>query len=239
MTQLSLGKILLIRSFLFLISFCYRKHLISFFDGKGANHLVDFLWPWFLDHIRVSEWIVVLWSKRLIVGSRSKCAIVISVVGVSSVLLRLGTVARYVSGLSAVKAESFLQVLASFFITHRVESRGDNINIHGVWIISGLIVPLIVSSLVSWSGLISSPISLAESVGECLLSSHWFVVSFIESLDVVSMNSVEFNSDGVPSFLESHIFKSIRFLVGVHDSGCKSFVETFSKGSNNHVIVSG
>ena len=72
-----------------------------------------------------------------------------------------------------------------------------------------------------------------------MLSSHWFVVSFVESLDVVSVNSVEFDSDGVPSFLESHIFKSVWFLVGVHDSGCKSFVETFSEGSNNHVIVGG
>ena len=72
-----------------------------------------------------------------------------------------------------------------------------------------------------------------------MLSSHRFVVSFVESLDIVSMNSVEFDSDGVPSFLESRIFKSIRFLVGVHDSGCKSFVETFSEGSNNHVVVGG
>ena len=71
------------------------------------------------------------------------------------------------------------------------------------------------------------------------MSSHWFARSFIESLDVVSVNSVEFDSNGVPSFLESRIFKSIRFLVGVHDSGCKSFVETFSEGSNNHVIVGG
>ena len=71
------------------------------------------------------------------------------------------------------------------------------------------------------------------------MSSHWFVVSFVESLDIVSVNSVEFNSDGVPSFLESRIFKSVRFLVGVHDSGCKSFVETFSEGSNNHVVVGG
>ena len=78
-----------------------------------------------------------------------------------------------------------------------------------------------------------------ESVGKSLLSSHWFVVSFVESLDVVSVNSVEFDGDGVPSFLESRIFKSIRFLVGVHDSGCKSFVETFSEGSNNHVVVGG
>ena len=71
------------------------------------------------------------------------------------------------------------------------------------------------------------------------MSSCWFVISFVESLDVVSMNSVKFDSDGVPSFLESRIFKSIRFLVGVHDSGCKSFVETFSEGSNNHVVVGG
>ena len=71
------------------------------------------------------------------------------------------------------------------------------------------------------------------------MSSHWFVVLFIESLDIVSVNSVEFDGDGVPSFLESHIFKSIRFLVGVHDSGCEGFVETFSEGSNNHVIVGG
>ena len=156
MTQLSLGKILLIRSFLFLIGFCYRKHLISFFNGEGVNHLVDFLWPWFLDRVHVSEWIVVPRGKRLVVGSRSKSAIVVSlvevsIVGISSVLLRLGTVVRDMSGLSTIEAESFLQVLASFFVAHRIESRGDNIDIHGVWIVSGLIVPLIVASLISWS----------------------------------------------------------------------------------------
>ena len=154
MTQLSLGKILLIR-FLFFISFCYHKHLISFFNGEGANHLVDFLWPWFLDCVHVSEWIVVPQSKHLIVGSQSKGAIVISliegtVVGISSVL-RLGTVVRDVSGLFAIKAESFLQVVASFFVTHRIESRGDDIYIHSIWIISRLVVPLIVSSLICWS----------------------------------------------------------------------------------------
>ena len=69
--------------------------------------------------------------------------------------------------------------------------------------------------------------------------SHRFVVSFIESLDIVSVNSVEFDGNGVPSFLESRVFKSIRFLVGVHDSGCESFVETFPEGSNNHVVVGG
>ena len=91
----------------------------------------------------------------MIVGSWGKSAIVVSliegmVVGISSVLW-LGTVMRDVSRLFAVEAESFLQVLASFFVTHRIESRGDNIDVHSVWIISGLIVPLIVSSLVSWS----------------------------------------------------------------------------------------
>ena len=154
-TQLSLGKILLIWSFLFFISFCYRKHLISFFNGEGVNHLVDFLWPWFLDRVRVSEWIVVPRSKCLIVGSRGKSAIIVSliggvVVGISSVL-RLGTVMRDMSRLFAVEAESFLQVLTSFFVTHCVESHGDDIDIHGVWIISGLVIPLIVSSLISWS----------------------------------------------------------------------------------------
>ena len=113
MTQLPLGKILLVWSFLFFISFCYRKHLISFFDGEGANHLVDFLWSWFLDWVRVSERIVVLWGKRLVVGSRSEIAIVVSlvevsVVEISSVLLRLGTVARDMSGLSTIEAKSFL-----------------------------------------------------------------------------------------------------------------------------------
>ena len=72
-----------------------------------------------------------------------------------------------------------------------------------------------------------------------MLSSHWFVISFVEGLDVVSVNSVEFNSDGVPSFLESRIFESVRFLVGVHDSGGKGFVETFSEGPDDHVIVGG
>ena len=114
------------------------------------------MWPWFLDRVRVSERIVVLRGKRLIVGSWSKSAIIISlvevsVVGISSVLLRLGTVTRDVSGLSTIEAESFLQVLASFLVAHRVESRGDNIDVHGVRIVSGLIVPLVVSSLVSWS----------------------------------------------------------------------------------------
>ena len=114
------------------------------------------MWPWFLDRVRVSERIVVLRGKRLIVGSRGKSVIVVSlievsIVGISSVLLWLGTVARDMSGLSAIEAESFLQVLASFFVTHHIESRGDNIDIHGVRIVSGLIVPLVVASLVSWS----------------------------------------------------------------------------------------
>ena len=114
------------------------------------------MWPWFLDRVRVSERIVVLRGERLIVGSRSKIAIVVSlvevsIVGISSVLLRFGTVARDMSGLSTIEAESFLQVLASFFVTHRIESRGDNVDVHGVRIVSGLVVPLIVASLVSWS----------------------------------------------------------------------------------------
>ena len=75
----------------------------------------------------------------------------ISIVGISSVLLRLGTVARDMSRLSTIEAESFLQVLASFFVAHRIESCGDNIDVHGVRIVSGLIVPLVVASLVSWS----------------------------------------------------------------------------------------
>ena len=155
-TQLSLGKILLVWSFLFFISFCYRKHLISFFDGEGANRLVGFLWPWFLDCVHVLEWIVVPRDKHLIIGSRSKSVIVISlvevsVVGISSVLLRLGTVTRDVSRLSTVKEESFLQVLASFFVNHHVESGGDNIDVHGIQIVSGLIIPLVVSSLIGWS----------------------------------------------------------------------------------------
>ena len=114
------------------------------------------MWSWFLDRVCVSEWIVVLRGERLIVGSWSKIAIVVSlvkvsIVGISSVLLRLGTVTGDVSGLSAIEAESFLQVLASFFVTHCIESRGDNIDIHGVRIVSGLIIPLVVASLVSWS----------------------------------------------------------------------------------------
>ena len=114
------------------------------------------MWPWFLDWVRVSERIVVLRGERLVVGSRSEIAVVvssieISIVGISSVLLRLGTVVRDMSGLSAIEAESFLQVLASFFVTHRIKSRGDNVDVHGVRIVSGLVVPLVVASLVSWS----------------------------------------------------------------------------------------
>ena len=119
------------------------------------DHLVDLLWPWFLGCVRVLEWIVVPRSKRLIVGSQSKSVIVVSliegtIVGISSVLW-LGAVTRDMSRLLAVETESFLQVLASFFVTHRIESRGDDINIHGIQIVSGLIVPLVVSSLIGWS----------------------------------------------------------------------------------------
>ena len=155
MTQLSLGKILFKWSFLSFICFCYLKHLISFFDGEGTDHLVDLLWSWFLGRVRVLEWIVVPWDKHLIVGMWSKGAIVVSlikgtVVGIS-IILWFGTVARDMPGLFAIEAESFLQVLASFFIAHRVDGCGDDIDVHGIQIISGLIIPLVVSLLVCWS----------------------------------------------------------------------------------------
>ena len=46
----------------------------------------------------------------------------------------LGTVVGEVSRLFAVEAESFLQVLASFFIGHSVDGGGDNVDVHSVWV---------------------------------------------------------------------------------------------------------
>ena len=91
----------------------------------------------------------------MIVGVQSKGAIVVllvksTVVGIS-IVFQLGTVARDMSRLFIIEAESFLQVLASFFVAHRIESHGDNIDVHSVQIILGLIIPLIVSSLICWS----------------------------------------------------------------------------------------
>ena len=84
---------------------------------------------------------------------QSKDAIVVfksTVVGIS-IVFWLGTVARDMSRLFTIEAESFLQVLASFFVAHRIKSHGDNINVHSVQIILGLIIPLIISSLICWS----------------------------------------------------------------------------------------
>ena len=84
----------------------------------------------------IAEWVVVAWSG---------CTIIVLV---SSGVL-LGTVARDVSGLFAIEAESFPKVLASFFVAHRVDRSSDGVNVHGVRVVSWL--GLIVSSLVGWS----------------------------------------------------------------------------------------
>jgi len=120
------------------------------------------------------------------------------------------------------------------FIGHCVDHGGDDVDVHGIWIILWL---ELVSSLVSWASCISSSINLLEFVGKSLLSSCRFVWSVVESLDIVSMNSVIFDGNGVPSFLGSGVSKSIGFLVRVQDPGSKGSVESLSEGSDNHVVV--
>jgi len=98
------------------------------------------------------------------------------------------------------------------FICHRIDSGHDNVDIHSIWIISWL---LVISLLISWASCVSSSINLSEFVQGILLLSHRFVWSIVESLDIVSMYPVEFDGDGVPSFLGSGITKSVGFLVGI------------------------
>ena len=85
--------------------------------------------------------------------------------------------------------------------------------------------------------MISSSVSLSKFVREVLLSSHRFVWSFVESLDVVSVDSVEFDGYRVPSLLRGGIFESVGFLIGVQDSGSEGSVESLSEGPGDHVVV--
>ena len=122
----------------------------------------------------ISEWIVVTRGRCSVVVSWSKGAFVVLVL----IRFLVGAVSRNMSGLFAVEAKSFPKVLASFFIAHRVDCGRDDIDVHSVWVMS--LLRLIISSLISWSGLISSSIDLSEFVGVALLSSCRPVRSFVE-----------------------------------------------------------
>ena len=166
--------------------------------------------------ICISEWIVVVvaWHKCAAVISWCIGPVVLtSALIMSVVFLGVRTISRDVSWLVAVVAESFPKVLSSFFVSHCIDGGGHTVNVHSVGIVS--LLRLVVSSLVSWSRGISSSINLLEFVGgETLLSSRrfaWLVVA--DNFDVVSVNPVEFDGDGVPSFLRGGVFKGIRFLV--------------------------
>ena len=99
--------------------------------------------------MHIAEWVVVAWSRCAIIVLVSIVSGCVYCVGRESSGVLLGTVTRDVSGLFAIKAESFPKVLASFFVAHRVDRGGDGINVHGVRVVSWL--GLIVSSLVGRS----------------------------------------------------------------------------------------
>ena len=163
-TQLSLGKILFLWSFLFIISFCKVKHFVSFFGGESLNHLVDFSWPWFLDRVMyISNLIVVAWNKCSVVVSLSRGAIIkILIIKVFIVLWSMVWAFLSDTWFLAFEAESFLEEIVSFFKGQHVDIGGDGIDIHSVWIISDFRL-IIISSLISWSRCISSSIDLSES----------------------------------------------------------------------------
>ena len=131
-TQLSLGKIPFFWSFLFITSFCNIKHLFSFFNGESLNHLVEFSWSWFLDHVvYILEWAVVAWNKCSVVISLSRGMVKILVVEVSIVLWSMIWTIVSKSWFLAFEAESFPEEIISFFKGHRIDS-GDGINIHSI-----------------------------------------------------------------------------------------------------------
>ena len=180
-TQLSLGKIPFFWSFLFITSFCNVEHLFSFFDGESLNHFVDFSWSWFLDCVMyISEWIVVAWNKCSVVVSLSRGVIIkVSIVEVSVVLWSVIWAIMSEPWFLAFEAESFPEEIVLFFKGHHIDSGGDNIDVHSIWIILGFRL-IVVSSLVGWSGRIPSSIGLSKSVGEALLSSHRSIVLLSE-----------------------------------------------------------
>ena len=181
MTQLSLGKIPFLRSFLFITSFCNIEHLFSFFNGESLNHLVDFSWSWFLDRVvYISEWIVVVWNKCSVVVSLSRGTIIkISIVEVSVVLWSVIWTIVSEPWFLAFEAESFPEEIISFFKGHHIDSGGDGVDVHSVSIISGFGL-IVVSLLIGWSRCISSSVDLSKSVGEVLLLSHRSIISFSE-----------------------------------------------------------
>ena len=177
MTQLSLGKIPFLWSFLFIISFYKVEHFISFFGGKSLNHLVDFSWSWFLDHIMyILELIVVAWNKCSVVISLSRGVIKIPIVEISVILWSMVGTLSGNTWFLAFEAKSFLEEIISFFKSQCINISSDSINIHSVWIISGSGL-IVVSSLIGWSRCISSSVDLSES-RDSWLSSHRSIISF-------------------------------------------------------------
>ena len=151
LTQLSLGKIPFLWSFLFIISFCKVEHFISFFSGESLNHLVDFLWSWFLDRIvYISELIVVAWNKCSVVVSLSRGTIKVLIVKISIILWSMVGTFSSDTWFLAFEAKSFLEEIISLFKSQRINISSDGIDIHSIWIISGSGL-IVVSSLIGWS----------------------------------------------------------------------------------------
>ena len=116
----------------------------------------------------------------LVVVSLSRGTIIkISIIKVFIVLWSMIGAITSKSWFLAFEAESSLEKIVSFFQGHRVDSGGDGVNVHSVWIISGFRL-IVVSSLISWSRHISSSIGLSKSVRETLLSSHRSIISLSE-----------------------------------------------------------
>ena len=145
------------------------------------NHLVDFSWSWFLDHIVYIPLVVVSWDK---------CSIVISLRRGRSTIIKISIIEVFIVPWSVVgtfssdtwflafEAKSFLVKVVSFFYGQRIEVHSDGVNIHSVWVISGSRL-VGFSSLISWSRGISSTIDLSESRDWwSQLSSHRSVISF-------------------------------------------------------------
>ena len=143
------------------------------------NHLVDFSWSWFLDHIMHIPLVVVSWDKSSVIVSlrRGRCAVEVPIVEVPVVSWSVIRTFSSNAWFLAFEAKSFLVKVISFFHSQRVEIHSDGVDIHSVWVVSGSRL-VGFSSLISWSRGISSTVDLLESRDWwSRLSSHRSVIS--------------------------------------------------------------